>query len=69
MRRMMWFALLVCFVMLLTEAPAQAYLDPGTGSMVFQVLLGGFAAIGVFVKLFWHSLTDRFRRRPPDGRK
>ena len=35
---------------------AEAYLDPGTGSMMLQVILGGIAAIGVAIKLYWHKL-------------
>ena len=31
--------------------------------MLLQVLLGGFAAVGVITKLYWHRLTDRFRRK------
>jgi len=37
-------------------APAFAYLDPGTGSMLLQVILGGIAAVGVALKLFWHKI-------------
>ena len=54
---------------LAAEVPAEAYLDPGAGSMVLQVLLGGAAATGVLVKLFWHSLTMPFRRRQLDDGK
>ena len=36
--------------------PAYAYLDPGTGSMLLQVILGGIAAVGVALKLFWHKI-------------
>ena len=36
--------------------PAFAYLDPGTGSMMLQVILGGIAAVGVAIKLYWHKL-------------
>lgn len=35
---------------------AHAYLDPGSGSMLLQVILGGIAAIGVALKLYWHRL-------------
>lgn len=35
---------------------AEAYLDPGTGSMMLQVILGGIAAIGVVLKLYWFKL-------------
>ena len=38
------------------SANAQAYLDPGSGSMLLQVILGGFAAIGVALKLYWHRI-------------
>ena len=39
---------------------AVAYLDPGTGSMLLQVILGGIAAVGVAVKLYWHKLRAAF---------
>lgn len=57
----------VGWVLLMFEAPAQAYLDPGTGSMVLQVLLGGFAALGVIGKLYWHRLTSLFRSKDAAG--
>jgi hypothetical protein len=37
-------------------SPAYAYLDPGTGSIILQVLLGGIAGIAVAGKLYWHKL-------------
>jgi hypothetical protein len=36
-----------------TAVPAHAYLDPGTGSMILQVLLGGFAGVALAGKLYW----------------
>lgn len=42
--------------LLLFTQSAWAYLDPGTGSMLLQVILGGIAAIGVALKLFWHKI-------------
>ena len=47
----------VVVVLLLFERPVHAYLDPGSGSMLLQVLLGGFAAVGVVARLYWHRLT------------
>ena len=35
---------------------AHAYLDPGTGSMILQVLLGGVAGLALAGKLYWHKL-------------
>ena len=40
-----------------------AYLDPGTGSMLVQLLVGGFAAVGVALKLYWHRILRLFRIR------
>ena len=37
---------------------AQAYLDPGNGSMLLQLLLGGVAGLTVLLKLFWHRLRQ-----------
>ena len=42
----------------LAAAPAHAYLDPGTGSIILQSLLAGVAvAIGV-VRLYWHRFKS-----------
>ena len=49
------YLILICFLALFS-APAWAYLDPGTGSMLLQVILGGIAAVGVALKLFWHKI-------------
>jgi len=36
--------------------PAYAYLDPGTGSMLIQGIIGAVAAVGVTLKLYWHKI-------------
>lgn len=41
-----------------------AYLDPGTGSLVLQVVLGGAAGLFVAIKAFGRRLL--FWRRPSD---
>jgi hypothetical protein len=33
-----------------------AYLDPGSGSMIVQILAGGVAAIAVAGRLFWRRI-------------
>ena len=39
-------------------SPAYAYLDPGSGSYILQLLLGGIAGLAVVTKLYWnHFLT------------
>ena len=46
----------------LLKDPFLAYMDPGSGSLLLQLLLGGAAGALVFVKLFWSRLTGLFRR-------
>jgi len=50
-----WHGVALVLLVLLSES-AFAYLDPGTGSMLLQVILGGIAAVGVALKLFWHKI-------------
>lgn len=45
----------------LISEPAFAYLDPGTGGMLIQIVLGGVAGLAVAGKLFWHQLKSFFR--------
>ena len=43
-----------------------AYIDPGSGSMLLQILLGGVAAAGVTMKLTWRRLLRTLRIRKDD---
>ena len=51
-------ALAMIWLMMFHEEPAMAYLDPGTGSMLLQVLLGGVAGAAVVGKLFWQRIVS-----------
>lgn len=44
----------------------RAYLDAGSGSMVLQVIVGGFAAVAVSLKLFWRRILTLLHIRKPD---
>lgn len=49
-----------------------AYLDPGSGSMLLQLILGGAAAAGVGLKMSWHRVLrllrlDRQRQSDSDA--
>ena len=50
----------VACVMLLITPHAQAYLDPGAGSILLQALIGGVAAALVLTKLYWTRLKGFF---------
>lgn len=40
-----------------------AYLDAGTGSMLLQALMGGFAGLVVLSRLTWASILPRLGLR------
>lgn len=58
LRRILLFALAAC---LSITSPAQAYLDPGTGSMLISAVIGVAAAVGLALKLFWYRLVGLLR--------
>ena len=37
---------------------ANAYLDPGTGSILLQALIAAIAAVGAFFTFYWRKLKD-----------
>ncbi len=39
----------------LTLTSAHAYLDPGTGSIILQAIIGAIAAGATFLKIYWHK--------------
>jgi hypothetical protein len=42
---------------------AYAYLDPGTGSYIFQFIIAGIVGIGFLVKVYWGKIKALFRGR------
>jgi hypothetical protein len=43
-------------LLLMFSTNCWAYLDPGSGSMLLQVILGGVAAVGVVLKMYWYRI-------------
>jgi hypothetical protein len=57
--------LIALYLVWITEIPVDAYLDPGSGSMLVQLLLGGVAGAAVIMKLGWQRFRDMFRSSTP----
>jgi len=68
MRRFLFVSLLVVWCMAMTERTAYAYMDPGSGSMFLQLVLGGAAGIGLILKLYWRKFLALLGVRPGDAR-
>lgn len=43
-----------------------AYLDPGTGAVALQLLLGGIVALLATTRIYWNRLKSFVLRRPLD---
>ena len=50
----------VLLVGLAVPGQAHAYLDPNSGSILLQILLGGFAGVALAGKMFWGNLKSFF---------
>ena len=44
-----------------------AYIDPGTGSYVLQVIAAGVLGAMFALKMFWHRIVGFFRRNHAAG--
>ena len=40
-----------------------AYLDPGTVTIFFQVIVGALAAGGAYIVLFWQKIKNFFNKK------
>ena len=56
-RTAVFFAVLLAWI-----APAYAYLDPATGSILLQGLIAGVAGLVVVLRLYWQRIKALFRR-------
>ena len=63
----LWFTLVVGGFWLLVLPVAGAYVDPGTGSYVFQVIIGVFLGAAVAVKVFWRRIWGFVTRKPANS--
>jgi hypothetical protein len=60
-------AVFILLFIVVFSSDAHAYLDPGSGSYMLQILLGTLVAGFFAIKQYWHRLKyflkDRFRKK------
>lgn len=66
--RSMSLMLLVLSMVFLTT-PASAYIDGGTGSMIFQAAIAGLLGAAFAVKSCWGTVLSTLRRKNSDHQK
>jgi len=49
-------AIVFLLLMVISTRQAEAYIDPGTGSNVLQLILGGSLGTLFIMKRYWHSI-------------
>lgn len=57
--------LIILSIVYLTIQPAFAYLDPGTGSMVVQIIVACFATVAIFFKSICAGIKGLFVKGAP----
>lgn len=59
--RITWnkFFLMLTLVLVFVQ-PANAYLDPGTGSYIIQIAIATFAGAVFALKMFWNNIKTFF---------
>jgi len=58
-----WVVIFFAYFFAVAIPTAHAYLDPGTGSYVFQVLIGAVLGAAVAVKVFWKRIWGFVTRK------
>jgi hypothetical protein len=39
-----------------------SYIDPGSGSLVIQMIVGALVGAGITIKIYWYKLKEKFTR-------
>jgi len=59
---------LVLFIEIIMPQEAYAYLDPGTGSMIIQVIIATFASVGCTLAIYRDKIINFFKKGTSDDK-
>jgi hypothetical protein len=62
MRTVLKIAVYLTLVSAFAPSPAYAYIDPMSGSIIFQALAAGLLTAMLVLRRFWYRVTDVCRR-------
>lgn len=60
--RLGWTVSLTAVLWLAFVPAANAYIDAGSTAVLFQAVVAGLAAAGMFLRVFWRRITNFFGR-------
>jgi hypothetical protein len=52
---------IVLLLLVISERPAEAYIDPGTASYVFQMIAGAALGVLFLLRTYWQRLVTTVR--------
>ena len=55
------YLVLILTILLIEPRQAYAYLDPGTGSLLIQMLIGGVVAALYTIKMYWYKIKSSIK--------
>jgi putative flippase GtrA len=74
MKKLVRFMIVGLFAATVLPVTLSAYIDPGTGSYILQLLIAAFVGISFTIKLFWKKIKKFFspkkaeKTETPDGK-
>lgn len=60
-----WAALFTSLLLIIPTGYAHAYLDPGSGSLIVQIVIGGLLAFLIAVRMYWTRIVNFLTGRKP----
>ena len=60
-----WAVVVLMLVGIMPTGVTQAYLDPGSGSLLIQIIIAGILGLLVAIKLYWSRIVAFFTGRTP----
>jgi hypothetical protein len=55
--------ILLSFVFFSLSTKAYAYLDPGTGGIILQAIIGAIAATSLTIKIYWQKIKAFLKKK------
>lgn len=62
MRNTNWLVLGIIIIGGFYLQDAYAYIDPGSGSVVIQMIIGALVGVGITLKLYWYKFKEKILR-------
>jgi len=58
--KLIWLVLVTLLLVTMPNGYAQAYLDPGSGSLIIQLVIAALLGLAVTVRIFWTNILVWF---------